>query len=62
MNDFDTHFVESGEFSFNGKSFRDFVLEINTNEPTAEFATSYIADAAKFLGEAIAYRKSKVTA
>ncbi|MEP4091637.1 nitrite/sulfite reductase [Reichenbachiella sp.] len=32
-----------------GGSFKDFVLRINQNEPSAEFATAYREDAAKFL-------------
>ena len=60
MKDFDTHFVATGEFSFDGTSFRDKVLAINQNEPTAAFATQYINDAAAFINQVIAVRSKQV--
>lgn len=57
IRDFDKHFVESGEFSFGGVSFSDFVLRINKNEPSAEFLNVYFNDAKNFLGQVNEYRK-----
>ncbi|HYH54968.1 MAG TPA: nitrite reductase [Anseongella sp.] len=56
LNDFDTHYVQSGKFAFPG-GFKEFVLRINRNEPGEDFAAGYIADAAAFLKEAIAHRQ-----
>lgn len=56
MNDFNTHYVETGKFDFPG-GFREFVVRINQHEPGKDFATGYIADAAAFLREAAAYRE-----
>ena len=47
INDFDTHFVQTGEFSLT-ESFKDHVLRINKNEPTETFAKQFMADAEKF--------------
>jgi sulfite reductase (ferredoxin) len=60
MKDFDTHFVATGDFSFDGLSFRDKVLAINQNEPTAVFASQYINDAAAFINQVIAVRSKQV--
>lgn len=60
MKDFDTHFVATGEFSFDGLSFRDKVLAINQNEPTVAFATQYINDAEVFINQVIAVRNKQV--
>jgi len=48
IRDFDTHFVESGEFELSS-SFADLVLEINKQEPSESFAQLYIARASQFL-------------
>ncbi len=60
MKDFDTNFVATGDFSFDGLSFRDKVLAINQNEPTAAFATQYINDAEVFINQVIAMRNKQV--
>lgn len=62
LNDFDTNFVATAEFSFNGQSFKDYVLEINKNEPTEAFAKTYIQNASEFIAKAVEYRNTKVTA
>jgi len=54
--DFDTNFIASGKLDL-GKSFSDFVLQINKNEPTEAFANSYIEEAKSFLTKVEAYRK-----
>lgn len=55
MNDFQTHFVETGIISL-PTSFREYVLRINKNEPTEEFAIAYLEDSKKFLADVMAYR------
>ena len=54
MRDFDTNFVSLGEVLLpNGfSSFEDLVLQINKNEPTESFATTYLQYADAFYEEA----------
>ena len=59
IKDFDTNFVETGEFLIPG-GFASQVLEINKHEPSAEFARQYLAAAIDFY-EAIAAKKSVTT-
>lgn len=53
--DFQKHFVDTGVIPFDG-SFRDFVLRINRNEPSATFALEYWNDARKFMEDVFAFR------
>lgn len=55
LNDFQTHFVETGNFPL-AANFREFVLRINKSEPTEEFAIAYLEDSKKFLTDIVAYR------
>ncbi|MCZ4244371.1 HEPN domain-containing protein [Pedobacter punctiformis] len=55
IREFDNHYVESGEFSLK-TSFSDLVLQINKNEPSAEFAQQYFEDANQFLNQIKAKR------
>jgi len=48
INDFDTHYVQSGEVDLVG-SFSELVLEINKQEPSEEFALAYFNRAHQFL-------------
>ena len=48
IREFDTQFVEKGEIELT-TTFNDLVLQINQNEPSEEFATSYKAAANEFL-------------
>lgn len=59
---FQENFVETGDISLSGKTFQELVLQINKNEPSEEFAKSYIAEAQAFLGLARAYREELVNA
>ena len=59
IKDFDTHFVQEGTFSF-APDFSTLVMQINQNEPTADFAASYLADAFRFLEAATAFRGAEV--
>lgn len=55
INDFQTHFVDTGIFSFES-GFKEYVLRINKNEPSETFALTYFADAQKFIEDVFAYR------
>jgi sulfite reductase (ferredoxin) len=57
INDFQREFVDTRTFDFQG-NFREYVLSINKNEPTASFALSYLAESVKFLDEVLAYRST----
>ncbi|PWK29084.1 sulfite reductase (ferredoxin) [Arcicella aurantiaca] len=59
---FQENFVETGDIALGGKTFQELVLQINKNEPSEEFAKSYIAEAQAFLGLAKAYREELVNA
>ena len=59
---FDEHFVAKGEITIAQSSFKELVLQINQNEPSIEFATTYIAEAKAFLALAKAYREQTVEA
>ncbi|MEN7548430.1 HEPN domain-containing protein [Rapidithrix thailandica] len=56
---FDTHYVETGEFIFDG-SFEEHVLKINKNEPSRAFAQAYVAEAKAYLQTVRAYREKQV--
>ena len=44
--------MATGDFSVDAQSFAELVLQINQNEPSAEFATRYTAQAHAFLQSA----------
>jgi sulfite reductase (ferredoxin) len=48
INDFDKHMVQTGAVPL-GTDFKSLVMQINVNEPTREFAESYLAQATDFL-------------
>lgn len=50
IREFDAHYVSTGELQLEG-SFSDLVLQINKNEPTEEFATSYLKAAEDFYNQ-----------
>ena len=50
IREFDTNYVETGEFSL-PSSFNELVLQINKNEPTEEFATTYLAAMRDFIAQ-----------
>lgn len=60
INDFDKHFVETGDIVIGG-SFKDLVLEINQHEPSKEFAEVYFEKALNFIAKAKAFRPLKET-
>jgi sulfite reductase (ferredoxin) len=55
MNDFQREFVDTGAFVFEG-GFREYVLRINKNEPSASFAATFLADSLAFAEAATAFR------
>ena len=59
MKEFDAQYVDKGEFPLEG-TFTDMVLQINKNEPSEEFAKSYIAQAQNFLNAVKAKREELV--
>ncbi|SFH01846.1 HEPN domain-containing protein [Pontibacter chinhatensis] len=59
LQEFDTHFVETGLFTF-APDFKSSVLQINQHEPSESFATEYLSQALLFLQQANRYRKEKV--
>jgi len=59
IREFDNHYVNTGEIKLN-TSFNDLVLEINKHEPSAAFATTYLATAAEFLNTVKAKREELV--
>ncbi|WP_257667557.1 HEPN domain-containing protein [Parapedobacter tibetensis] len=60
IKDFDTNFVETGEFSF-PEGFGGQVLQINRQEPSETFAKQYLAAAIGFYEAATAKRENKDT-
>ncbi|TAE01406.1 MAG: HEPN domain-containing protein, partial [Bacteroidetes bacterium] len=59
MTDFDTHFVETKLVDL-GETFREYVLQINKNEPSEEFAEKYLLDTISFLGKIKALRQEEL--
>ncbi|MDQ3292351.1 MAG: nitrite reductase [Bacteroidota bacterium] len=59
INDFDTHFVADGTFTFD-PDFKTHVLQINQNEPSQEFALQFLTEADNFLTAAKTYRGEEV--
>lgn len=47
------------DFDFSENSFTNQVLQINKNEPTAQFARQYVGSASKFFETIVAFRQSK---
>ncbi|MBN3581154.1 HEPN domain-containing protein [Algoriphagus aestuarii] len=58
---FDEVFVESGKINLGG-TFAEKIYQINQNEPTAEFANAYAAQALDIYGLLKSYREEEVTA
>jgi sulfite reductase (ferredoxin) len=61
INDFDKHFVETSEVNIDGV-FRDFVLQINKNEPSEQFAEHYLKDAEEIIKQASIFRERETLA
>jgi len=59
MKEFDAQYVDKGEFVLDG-TFSDLVLQINKNEPSEEFARTYLASAKEFLNAVKVKREALV--
>jgi sulfite reductase (ferredoxin) len=59
IKEFDTNYVETGEVILNS-SFSDLVLQINKNEPSAEFAETYFKEAELFYTLSTAKREAQL--
>ena len=57
LNDFDKHFVSTGEFIFPA-GFREHVLQVNKLEPTEKFAKEYFESARDFTDKVKNYRQN----
>lgn len=55
INDFQTHFVDTGLFS-GITDFKEYVLRINKHEPSKEFAMLYLSDSEKLLQDVFAFK------
>ena len=58
MDEFDKNFVATGGFP-GITNFREFVLRINKNEPSAAFAEQFMNDSDKFLQDVKAFRDAQ---
>jgi sulfite reductase (ferredoxin) len=61
LNDFDKHFHETGIYKAE-KSFKETVMAINENEPSATFAKTYLEQAINFTAYAAVIRESMLAA
>lgn len=57
MAEFQKVFVEGGLFDIGSNNFREYVLRINKNEPSQEFARRFLVDSSAFLEQAFDWRK-----
>lgn len=57
LKDFDTHYGNNKEL-YNYSNFQDLVLQINKNEPSVEFAQTYLASAIEFVKQVRANREA----
>lgn len=57
INDFEKHFVEAGKVYVEG-TFREFVLQINKQEPSKLFAKNFLKDAENFIGQIKKFRNN----
>ncbi len=60
LKDFDKHFVDPNKF-LGLDNFESLVLQINQNEPSETFATTYLDQANTFLEKVIEYRNKQVS-
>lgn len=58
MRDFEEQFVKTGEFNFEG-GFERYVLRMQREEPTREFAMTYLQDVKNFLEQVKGYRSTQ---
>jgi sulfite reductase (ferredoxin) len=58
MNDFQREFLDTKEFEFY-VDFKEFVLRINKNTPSEDFAKTYLKDSLRFMEAVSAYRATE---
>ncbi len=58
ITDFQREFVDTGAFTFSS-DFREYILRINKNEPSFEFAALFLNDASTFVENAKAHRSTE---
>lgn len=59
INDFDKHFVATGQFAF-GSDFKTHVLRMNQQLPEVGFAQTYLGEAQAFIAQAKEFRQKQV--
>lgn len=60
VNDFDKQYVETNEIKLK-TTFKEFVLQINQNEPSEEFAENYLTEATGFIEQAKTIRSKQTS-
>ena len=60
IQDFDTHIVQKDLISFGGRSFEEVVTQIDSTEPTLEFANAYFAEAKAYSDKLTDVRKAQI--
>ncbi|QWX84156.1 HEPN domain-containing protein [Cellulophaga sp. HaHaR_3_176] len=59
IKDFDEKFIANNRIAL-GRGFEEFILQINKNEPTEEFATNYLNDTKNFLQKVQEFRTAEL--
>jgi sulfite reductase (ferredoxin) len=59
LNDFQQHYVATGLISNTTQDFKEYVLRINKNEPTEQFALEFWNDSLRFLDEVQIFRNTE---
>jgi len=62
MSEFQKKFVEGNLIDLDSKDFREYVLRINKNQPSEEFAKRFLADSSAFLEKAFNWRSANKVA
>jgi sulfite reductase (ferredoxin) len=62
MTEFQSKFVDGNLIDLGSKNFREYVLRINKNEPSEEFAKRFLADSSAFLEKAFDWRNANKVA
>ncbi len=60
IEDFDKHFVATGELDLNGQTFEAQITKLNKIEPSMDFAKQYQAEAQAFIDKVVATRVQQV--
>ncbi len=62
LKDFDTHYIETGEYKTPDESaFYSYVMRMNKQEPSADFARSYLKEAKAFMTQALEIRNQQLS-